>query len=131
MTNQIKNKKNNNQQKESSKKRFKLFVGSIPGGATEQKLFKFFSKYGKIIRVDLPYKSGKRVNAGYCKLTVANKKTFDKIYFRSFLDTAISKRNTSWSITCKNTEIHKTVPLCLYSTSPLPSPYVLSRRHGF
>lgn len=70
---------NNTPREQKTSKQYKLFVGSVPGEATEEKLRKLFSQFGEIKTVDLPFKSGKKVNAGYCKLSCKNESTFNAL----------------------------------------------------
>lgn len=58
---------------------YRLFIGSIPGEATEQDLYEFFLQFGQISMIHVPKKAGNQVNAGYCKLTCANQTTVDEL----------------------------------------------------
>ena len=73
----------------------KLHVGSVPWTCTEQEIKDYFQHFGPVIKVKMAKRSrdARRINKGYCTLTVQDQETARKI---------LSTTHTNWSrtITC-------------------------------
>ncbi|KAI1711260.1 RNA recognition motif domain-containing protein [Ditylenchus destructor] len=57
---------------------FPIFVGSLPGNATEMSLFKVFAKFGKIVHLEVRNDSGRNRRGGFGFVSYATKEEADK-----------------------------------------------------
>lgn len=60
---------------QAEERRYRVFVGSIPGTFSIQEIETYFSTFGKVDRVRMFYRDGSRLNKGYCHLYV-NKEAY-------------------------------------------------------